>query len=321
MIVSCPHVRIIGTGSYAPDRVVTNAELERTSPTNAAWVEENLGIRERRVAHEGQFASDLACEAAFRAIDAAGISVNDIGLIVVATATPDRKAPSTACILQQKLGITNRSPAFDIAAVCSGFVYGMTLAAQSVELQACNYALVVGVDTFSRITDWKDRNCVFFGDGAGAVVLGRGKTSGLFSSLLRADGRGMDSFTVYPYDSTFTMDGKAVYDTGTVVLPEAVREILALNKLSAEDVSLVVPHQPSVRVLRKTAEQLEIPIEKVKMNMDRYANTAGATVPLLLDEVRRKGEIAPNSTMVFAAVGSGWTWGAAVYRWIEGDVG
>lgn len=316
MFISAPHVRITGTGSYVPEKVVTNEELEKTSPTKATWVKENLGIHERRViSSEGEFTSDLALRAAINALESAKLQPNDIDLIIVATATPDRKAPSTACILQEKLGVTNNSPAFDIAAVCTGFVYAMSLGAQSVESGSCNNVLVVGVDTFSTITDWNKRDCVFFGDGAGAVILSRSSTPGLFSSVLKADGAGKDNFTVFPYDKFFTMNGKAVYETGTQVLPAAIREVLAKNNLSTSDISHIIPHQPSARVLTKTAELLEVPVEKVKMNMRSYANTAGATVALLLDEVNRSGALKSGDNVVFAAVGSGWTWGAAVYKW------
>ena len=309
-------VRIAGTGSFAPARIVTNAELAQRTPTSAAWVEETLGIRERRIADENEFCSDLAAQAGRAAIEDAGLKVNDIQLIIVATATPDRKAPSTACIVHDKLGITNFCPAFDISAVCSGFLYAMTIACQFIEAGTYDNVLIIGADTFSKITDWTRRDCVFFGDGAGAVVLQRSTNpKSLFSSVLKADGAGMDHFTVYPYDAHFTMNGKAVYETGTTVLPEAINQIVHANGLSKSDIAMVVPHQPSIRLLRRTAELLEIPVEKIKMNMDRYANTAGATIPLLLDEVNKKGEIKENDLIVFAAVGSGWTWGAALFRW------
>jgi 3-oxoacyl-[acyl-carrier-protein] synthase-3 len=315
LLTNAPHIKISGTGSYVPTRVVTNKELEKNSPTNALWVEENLGIVERHVAEEGQFTSDLAFEASLKAIDASGITVDDIGLIIVATASPDRKAPSTACILQNKLKQTNNCPAFDVSAVCSGFIYALTLASQAIELGSINYALVVGADTFSKITDWTRRDCVFFGDGAGAVVLSRRTEPGLFKSKLQADGNGMDSFTVYPYDPYFTMSGKDVYNTGTEVLSTAIKSVLKEANLSTEQISCVIPHQPSIRVLKRTSELLQVDFDKIKRNMNLYANTAGATVPLLLDEVVRRKEISTNDIVVFAAVGSGWTWGAAVYKW------
>jgi 3-oxoacyl-[acyl-carrier-protein] synthase-3 len=258
----------------------------------------------------------LAVEAGRRALESANVAPDDLDLIIVATATPDRSAPSTACIVQQKLGITNLCPAFDLSAVCSGFLYAMSVGSQFIQSGIFTNVLVIGADTFSRITDWDRRDCVFFGDGAGAVVLQRTKTDdGFFCFELFADGSGQDHFTVYPGDATFTMNSKAVYETGTTVLPAALKDILSRHKLQPMDISHLIPHQPSVRVLRKTAEILGIPIERVCMNMDRYANTAGATVPLLLDETVRSGRIKEGDLVAFAAVGSGWTWGAALYRW------
>jgi 3-oxoacyl-[acyl-carrier-protein] synthase III len=307
---------IAGTGSYAPTNVVTNTELTKRVATTEQWILENLGIRERRVVSEGQQTSDLATKAALNALESAGLQPNDIDLIVVATATPDRKAPSTACLVQHKLNVTNGCPAFDLHAVCSGFLYAMSVGSQFIQSGIYKNVLVIGADAFSTITDWGRRDCVFFGDGAGAVVLQRTQDdAGFFSFELYADGRGQDHFTVFPQDKYFTMNGKAVYETATTVLPQAISSLLSRHSLSPKDISILIPHQPSVRVLRKTAEILDIPIDRVCMNMDRYANTAGATVALLLDETVRRGAIRAGDLVAFAAVGSGWTWGAALYRW------
>ena len=312
-----PNVRIRSTGSCVPARVVTNEQLEQSTATNAAWVVENLGIHERRIVDEHEFTSDLAARAGMDALDRASLSPDAIDLIIVATATPDRKSPSTACIVQRKIGMRNFCPGFDVAAVCSGFLYGMTIGAQFIQAGAYQRILVIGADTFSKITNWRRRDCVFFGDGAGAVVLEHTvDLRAMFSSVLYADGSGIDNFTVYPDDQHFTMNAKAVYDVGTNVLPRAITTLLTMNGCSTGDVSAVIPHQPSIRVLRKTAEALAIPIEKIKMNMDQYGNTAGASIPLLLDQVHKRGELDENDLIVFAAVGSGWTWGAALYRWI-----
>ncbi len=307
-------VRIRSTGSYLPARVVGNDEIVAGLDTSAAWVEENLGVRERRVAAADEFTSDLAARAGLAAIEQAGIDRNEIDLIIVATATADRKAPSTACIAQAKMGITNHCPAFDLAAVCSGFLYAMTVAGQFIESGTYHKVLVIGADTFSKITDWTHRNCVFFGDGAGAVVLERCE-NGFLSCVLYADGLGMDHFTVYPEDATFTMNGKAVYRTATDVLPKAIRELLARHSLSLGDIAMIVPHQPSIRVLKKTAELLSIPFSLIETNLEGHANTAGATVPLLLDQLNRKGAIHAGDLLLFAAVGAGWTWGASLCRW------
>jgi 3-oxoacyl-[acyl-carrier-protein] synthase III len=314
--VNLDKVRIRSTGWYVPSGILANEAIVEGLPTSADWVVENLGIRERRICGADEFSSDLAAKAGLDAISNSGFDKNEIDLIIVATATPDRKAPSTACIAQAKMGITSQCPAFDIAAVCSGFLYGMTTGAQFIQSGVYDRVLVIGVDTFSRITDWKNRNCVFFGDGAGAVVLER-RTGGsaLFSSILFADGAGMDHFTVFPQDTFFTMNTRAVYDTATYVLPAAIMELLSLNGLNLGDVTRVIPHQPSVRVLRKTAELLDIPFDRIHTNLELHANTASATVPLLLAQVNANGLIAAGDVVLFAAVGSGWTWGAAVCRW------
>ena len=312
-------VKIAGTGSAVPSRVVSNSELAaHCHLVNDAWVQENLGILERRVAAPGQLTSDLAVEAAYRALENASLSPSDLDLIIVATATPDRLAPSTACIVQHKLGlgIANHCPAFDLAAVCSGFLYALSVGSQFIQTGAYSSILVIGADTFSRITDWDRRDCVFFGDGAGAVILQRTSSDdGFFCFELFADGGGQDNFTVFPGDSFFTMNPRAVYETGTTVLPAALRNLLDHHNLQPADISHLIPHQPSVRLLRQTAAALGIPIEKVCMNMARYANTAGATIPLLLDETAKSGRIKDGDLVAFAAIGAGWTWGAALYRW------
>ena len=310
------NVRIRSTGSYAPARIVANAEIVKGLPTSAEWVQENLGVLERRIAEPDEFTSDLAACAGRAALESAGLGGNDIDLIILATATPDRKSPSTACMVQSKLGITSNCPAFDLSAVCSGFVYALTVGAQFVELGTYRRVLVIGADCFSKITNWQHRNCVFFGDGAGAVVIERNPAGdGFFSSLLFADGAGINGFTVYPGDSTFTMDAKAVYQAATTVLPQAIRDLLCMHQLSPQDVAMIIPHQPSIRVLMKTAELLNIPFPMIRTNLEKYANTAGATVPLLLDQLNRQGAISPGQMLLFAAVGAGWTWGTALYRW------
>jgi len=323
-------VIITGTGSCLPDRVLTNEELEKSVDTSDAWIRETLGIRERRVSAADQATSDLAWKAGRAAIDNAGLTVGDIDLIIVATATPDRIAPSTACIVQDKLGAFN-AVAFDIAAVCSGFLYGMSVAASSIASHLYENVLVIGADTFSMITDWERRDCVFFGDGAGAAVMSHTNNDdeGFLAFRLYSDGSGKDAFTVPAGGSenppshetiekglhSFRMDGRKVFEKATTVLPEAILQVLADTGLSVDDIDFMIPHQPSIGILRKTAEILGLPIEKVMMNMDRYANTSGGTIPILLDEVNRAGSLQPGSIVLFAAIGSGWTWGASLMRW------
>jgi 3-oxoacyl-[acyl-carrier-protein] synthase-3 len=317
--ISLDGVRIRSTGSYVPSRVVTNQEIvESGVSTSAEWIFDTLGISERRIAEVDEYTSDLAAQAGLRAINNAGLTKNDIEMIIVATSTPDRKCPSTACIVQAKMGITNRCPAFDVSAVCSGFVYGLTIAGQFIQCGSYERILVIGADVFSKITDWNHRSCVFFGDGAGAVVVERSENSNgqnLFAGLLYADGAGMDHFTVYPQDQTFTMNGRAVLETATAVLPCAMTEILRLHNRSIDDVKMIIPHQPSLRVLRSTADRLSVPFAKIQSNLELHANTAGATVPLLLDQLNQRKLLEPEDLVLFAAVGAGWTWGAILYQW------
>lgn len=310
-------VRIAGTGSYAPERILTNAEIAATVETSESWVFENLGIHERRIAGKHEFTSDLAEKACRNALADAKLAPNDIDVLIVATSTPDRTAPSSACLLQAKLGMTNHAAAFDLAAVCTGFLYALTVGANMISSGMYDRALIVGADTFSRITDWSRRDCVFFGDGAGAVVLSRtDDPRALFSSALYADGRGHDAFTVHRGQEHFSMVGREVYETGIRVLPEAIQAVLKANGVSIESIRFLLPHQPSIRILQKTAEVLGMPFERVMTNMDRYANTSGATIPLLLDEIHKQGRIDSGDLLAFAAVGSGWTWGAGLLRWL-----
>ena len=220
-------VCIKSTGSYVPSKILTNEEVMANLPTSPEWVVETLGIRERHIAEPEEYTSDLAARAGLDAIASAGLEPNDIDLIIVATATPDRKMPSSACIAQNKMGIRNCCAAFDVAAVCAGFVYGITIAGQFIQNGMYERALVIGADTFSKVTDWNHRDCVIFGDGAGAVVLERNdRENGLFSSILLAEGEGMNHFTVYPGDAYFTMNGKAVYEKATTAVPECIQQIL-----------------------------------------------------------------------------------------------
>ena len=323
------NVKIIGTGSYTPETIYTNKYLESITPTNADWIEKNLGIKERRIAAKNQATSDLASEAAIRAIENSGLTKDDIDLIIVATATPDRPAPSTAAIIQDKIQAYN-AVAFDISAVCSGFLYGMSVASQFIAAGVYDNVLVIGADTFSRVTDWKRRDAVFFGDGAGAAVFSHGNvTEGFLAFRLYTDGRGKWNYTIPAGGSEmpaseetvkngfhyFQMNGRAVYETATQVLPIAINQVLSDAGLTINDIDYMIPHQPSIVILRKTAELLSLPWEKVMTNMDKYANTSGGTIPILLDEVNRSNKLKKGNTILFAAVGSGWTYGASILKW------
>ncbi|MGF1586948.1 MAG: beta-ketoacyl-ACP synthase III [Bacteroidales bacterium] len=325
-------VKIIGTGSYLPEKVYTNTFLESIVDTNADWIEKTLGIKERRIASKNESTSDLAYKAGQQAILDAGLSNKDIDLILVATATPDRLAPSTAAITQDKLQAYN-AVAFDISAVCSGFLYGMSVASAYISSGIYDNVLVIGADTFSRITDYTRRDCVFFGDGAGAAVLSTANINeGFIAFRLYTDGRGKYHFTIPAGGSEmpcseevlqnrlnyFQMNGRAVYETATKVLPKAIMQVLEDTGLTIEDIDLLIPHQPSLGILKETARIINLPIEKVMINVDKYANTSGGTIPIILDETNKAGKIKNGSTILFAAVGSGWTYGAAIIKWTNG---
>jgi 3-oxoacyl-[acyl-carrier-protein] synthase III len=324
------NVKIIGTGSFVPENIYTNEYLETFLSTSSKWIYENLGIKERRIASKHEATSDLAWKAGLNAIENAGLTKDDIDLIIVATATPDRMAPSTACIVQDKLQAYN-AVAFDIAAVCSGFLFGMSVASQYIASGVYDNVLVIGADTFSKITDWKRRDAVFFGDGAGAAVISHSNvTGGFLAYRLYSDGTGKNHFTIPAGGSDipashktvedgkhfFEMNGKAVFETGTVVLPKAINQVLDDTGLTIDDIDLMIPHQPSIKILQKTAEIIGLPFDKVMTNMDKYANTSGGTLPILLDEVNREGKIKTGNFILFAAVGSGWTYGAAIIKWV-----
>ena len=309
-------VCIKSTGSYVPSKMLTNEEVMRNLPTSPEWVVKTMGIRERHIAEPEEYTSDLAARAGLEAIASAGLEPNDIDLLIVSTATPDRKMPSSACLAQTKMGISNRCAAFDVAAVCAGFVYGITIAGQFIQNGMYERALVIGADTFSKVTDWSHRDCVVFGDAAGAVVLERKEREyGLFSSILLAEGEGANHFTVYPGDAYFTMNGKEVYEKATTAVPECIRQILSINGLGLEDVSRIVPHQATARVLKRVAEVLNLPYSRMETNLESYANTAGATVPLLLDQVNQRGLLHEGDLLLLVSIGAGWTWGASLYRW------
>ena len=323
------NVKIIGTGSFAPEKILTNKDIEKLVDTDDKWIQDRLGIKERRIASENEATSDLASKAGIKAIENSGLKVEDIDLIIVATTTPDRLAPSTAVIVQDKIKAYN-AVAFDIAAVCSGYLYGMSIATQFIASGVYDNVLLIGADTFSKITDWNRRDCVFFGDGAGAAVFSSGEEQEGFQAFrLYSDGRGKWNWTIPAGGSEipasvdslnkglhyFQMNGKAVYDTAIEVLPKAIRKVLSDTNLTIDDVDYMIPHQPSIKILEKTAEILGLPWEKVMTNMDSYANTSGGTIAILLDEVKRSGKLKKGNVILFAAVGSGWTYGASILKW------
>ena len=314
--------RIIGTGSYLPARVVSNEELSTRVDTSDEWIVSRTGIRQRHLAAEGETSSDLALHASRAALTAAGIGADKIDLIIVATSTPDFVFPSTACFLQAKLGVAGCA-AFDVQAVCSGFVYGVTTADAFIRAGHARRALVVGAEVFSRILDWNDRGtCVLFGDGAGAVVLEADERPGILASALHADGSQAGILSVpgnvcggKVVGSAFlTMDGPAVFKTAVRVLDHVGREVCAKAGMTPADVDWLIPHQANVRILDATAKRLGIPPSKVIVTVDRHANTSAASIPLAFDEAVRDGRIKSGQHVLFEGVGGGFTWGAVLAR-------
>ncbi|MDB2631150.1 ketoacyl-ACP synthase III [Ulvibacter sp.] len=292
------------------------------------WIYENLGIKERRIS-TGETTSDLAYQAGLIAIQDAGLQVEDIDLIIIATATPDRLAPSCACFVQEKLKASN-AVAFDISAVCSGALFATATAVQYIKSGMYKNALVIGADTFSTITDWNRRDAVFFGDGAGALVLSHTtQDKGFQDFILKTDGTGKEHFTIPAGGSEkpasndtlnggehyFKMNGSQVYKTAIDVVPKCIDEILSKNNCSIDQIKYLLPHQPSIRILQEVARRVGLPFEKVKTNMDRYANTSGGTIPIILDETLKENTFETGDLLLFAAVGAGWTWGTALYKW------
>jgi 3-oxoacyl-[acyl-carrier-protein] synthase-3 len=316
--------RITGTGSYLPARVLTNTELQRTVDTSDEWVYTRTGIRQRHIAADAECASDLALMASRKALEAAGIAPGDIDLIVVATTTPDMVFPSTACILQAKLGAKNSSPAFDVQAVCSGFIYGLATADQFMKSGQFRHILVVGTEVYSRILDWNDRStCVLFGDGAGAVLLSRDNSPGILSSHLHADGAyagvlsvpGTVRGGVAIGRPLLQMEGNAVFRFAVKALGDVAEEAIGCNQLRTNDIDWLIPHQANIRIIQATAKRLGLSMERVVTTVDRHANTSAASIPLALDEAVRDGRVRQGQHVLLAGVGGGFTWGSVLVKW------
>ena len=315
--------RIVGTGSYLPERIVTNDDLARTLDTSDEWIRTRTGIRSRHVAADGQLASDLALPAAQRALKSAGVDARNVDLIIVATTTPDMIFPSTACILQAKLGAAG-CPAFDVQAVCSGFVYALSIADLFIRAGKAKKVLIVGTEVYSRILDWNDRGtCVLFGDGAGAVVVVASDKPGIIESRLHADGSHTEMLCVpgsvnggKVWGSPFVhMDGGAVFKFAVRVFEEGANEVLQAAGLKISDVDWFIPHQANIRIMEATARKLGLPEKKVIVTVHHHGNTSAASIPLALDEAVRDGRIRDGQTLLLEGVGGGFTWGAALLRW------
>jgi len=318
--------RIAGTGSYLPERVVTNAELAARVDTSDEWIRDRTGIAQRHVAADGQTTGDLAFEAATRALEAAGVRADEIDLIVLGTTTPDLVFPSTACLLQHRLG-ANGCAAFDVNAACSGFMYALGVADKFIRSGTTKTALVVGAETLTRMLDWDDRGtCVLFGDGAGAVVLRADREPGVMSTHLHADGGYKHLlYTPVGVSSGFTdeknhgvlvkMTGNEVFKTAVKTLDAVVEETLAANDLDKHDIDWLIPHQANLRIITATAKRLDMPMERVVVTVDRHGNTSAASVPLALDHAVQSGRIKRGELLLLEAFGGGFTWGSALIRY------
>jgi len=326
-----PRSRILGTGHYVPARVLSNHDLERTVDTSDAWIVERTGIRERRIAAPDEASSDMAAEAARRALEMAGIQATDIDLIVVATVTPDKPLPATAVYVQQKIGARSDCPAFDIAAACAGFIYGLSIADRFVGSGGARHVLVIGVELLSRVLNWKDRTtCVLFGDGAGAAVVSsaEGSGRGIFSTHLYADGSQANSLQIpaggsHMPASQLTIDegrhfvhmaGQDVFKYAVRALASASLTALEQNGFTREDIQWVVPHQANMRILEAVAKRVGIGLERFVLNLEKYGNTSSASIPIALDEARRAGTIHDGDHVLMCALGGGFAWGSALVR-------
>ncbi len=319
--------RIAGTGSYLPEMVLTNDDLAKRVDTSDEWIQARTGIRQRHVAAEGETTSDLGYQAALRALDAAGVAPGELDLIVMGTTTPDLIFPSSACLLQHKLG-ANGCPAFDVNAACSGFIYGLTIADKFIRSGAAKTALVVGSETLTRMLDWSDRGtCVLFGDGAGAVVLKADSETGILSTHMHADGGKKEllwnpvgvSAGFRPDEENagvrVLMTGNEVFKHAVKALDSVVEEALAANGLDRHELDWLVPHQANLRIIEATAKRLDMPMERVVVTVDRHGNTSSGSVPLALDEAVRDGRIQRGQMVLLEAFGGGFTWGSALLRY------
>ncbi len=315
--------KIAGTGSYLPQRILSNADFEKMVDTTDEWIFTRTGIRERHVAAEGEFTSDLALQASLKAIEAAGITAKQIDLIIVATTTPDKIFPSVATMLQRKLGIAG-CPAFDIQAVCSGFIYALATADNFIQAGAAKCALVLGAETFSRIVDYTDRsNCILWGDGAGAIILQatdhvNAAEQGVISTHLHADGNYENMLHVprkAEGNDTVIMEGNAVFKMAVNTLDQIVDETLAANNMQKSDIDWLVPHQANIRIISATAKKLDMSMDKVVVTVDKHGNTSAASIPLALDVAVRDGRIKRGDVILMEAFGGGFTWGSALIRY------
>ncbi len=312
--------RIVATGSYLPEKILTNKELETLVDTSDEWIVARSGIKQRHIAAPNELASDLAAKAASKAIGRSGLNANDIDLLIVATTTPDMVFPSTACIVQSKLGISG-TPAFDVQAVCCGFVYALNIADLFIKSGQASNALIIGAEVYSRILDWKDRTtCVLFGDGAGAVVLSKSDEPGVRHTKLHADGVYQDKLCVPGWVNNgtvsgsplVTMDGGTVFKFAVKVFEQTARELMSAAHVTIDDIDWFIPHQANIRIMESTAKKLELPRDKLIATVDHHGNTSAASIPLALDEAVDDGRVKKGDLLLLEGVGGGFTWGGAL---------
>jgi 3-oxoacyl-[acyl-carrier-protein] synthase-3 len=328
------YAHIVGWGRYLPERVVTNDELSHLVDTTDEWIHQRTGIRSRHIAAPHETTATLAFEAAARALAVADLHPSQVELIIVATSTPGHMFPSTACLVQDYLG-AGRAGAFDLSAACSGFVYALQMASQSIATGAVRNAVVIGAETMSRVIDWSDRGtCVLFGDGAGAVVLkGSSVPGGVLSTTLRSDGSGGDLLSLPAlyhnpvpiagaefahnghHKNIVDMDGRQVYRFATNVIASSVQDVLKMGEMAIEDVALIIPHQANVRIIETAAKKLKLPLEKFYLNVERTGNTSAASIPIALCEAVEEGRLKPDDNVIFVGFGGGLTWGASLLKW------
>ncbi len=321
-------VGIMGTGSYVPERILTNDDLAKIVDTNDEWITTRTGIRERRIAADDEATSDLAFKAAEKAIIDAGIDKNEIELIIVATMTQDHLTPSTAALVQDKLGI--KAAAFDVSAACTGFIYGFTAGYSFIKAGIYKKVLVIGAETMSRVTDWEDRGtCILFGDGAGAVVLGEVETGGFLASHLAADGSGACELivpaggsrkaataeTIENREVYLKMNGREVFKFAVKAFPESVENVLTQQNLTADDIDIFIPHQANVRIIEAIAKRFKQPLDKFFVNLHKYGNTSGASIPIALDEASKEGRFKKGDKIVATGFGGGLTYGSILFEW------
>lgn len=305
------NVKIKGTGSYLPSKILTNTEISLRADTTDDWIFKSLGIRERRVA-ERETVSDMGVKAAEKALQSAGLAKDDVDMVIVATSSPERVSPPTACTINKKMGFNKDIPSFDVNAVCAGFVFAVGIAAPLISSGSCKNILIIATEAYSKITDYDHRNCVFFGDGAGAMILGH-SDKGWFHCELRSNGSGTgETGFNCPLGEKYSTVPRQVWDQAVKVLPESIKSALTNSNLRPSDISLLVPHQASINMLKLIASKVKIPEDKVKTIMHKYGNVAGASIPIAFDEAVREGQVKEGDKVLFTAIGSGWSWGSIV---------